>query len=242
MRSRVPALAACGLLLSGLGLLAAEKANPAGSSPVVATVNGEPITKSEWQAIWKQDQWHAPALKAQPGFRDKMQGRPYEDFFFREEVVKIRAMAQKYAEVLPAMERSIDEIHARAIAGEDFSALARELSQDEGSAAHGGDLGDPKEFHDLVFPFNRVAFDLKEGEMGGPVLTVFGFHLLKVDKVFPAAPSEGLSKRVAVRNILIRFPSSNPREEAERLADEAKVVVTDKSLCKKLVSYCSKDG
>lgn len=208
------------------------------SSPVVATINGEPVTKAEWTAIWKADQWHAPTVKKY--FADQMQGKPYEDYFFREEVVKIRAMSQKYKEELAQMKTAIDGIYQKAKAGEDFAALAKEYSQ-EGSSAQGGDIG-MKEFHEMVFPFNRVAFGLKEGEISEPVLTIFGYHIIRADQVFPANPAEGKDKRVHVRHILIRFPANNARGEAETLASQAKVEVLDKGLCKKLVSFCPQAG
>ena len=215
-----------------------KEAKAEGESPVVATVNGEPVTKTEWSAIMKVDQWHGPTLKEEPGFKEKMQGKPYDDYFFREEVVKIRAMSQKYKDALPQMKGAIDAIYEKAKAGEDFAELAKQFSQ-EGSAASGGDVGE-KELKDLVFPFNRVALSLKAGEISEPTLTIFGYHIIKVDKVFP--PGEGKRKRVAVRHILIRFPSQNPRDESETLASQAKVEIVDKALCKKLVSYCPKEN
>ena len=127
-------------------------------SPVVATVNGEPVTKAEWAAIWKADQWHAEDLKHEAAFTSKLAGRPYEDFFFREEVVKIRAMAQKYSSDLPQMQQAIDALYKKVKEGGDFAALAKEYSQDPVTAAQGGSMGHPQEFHELVFPFNRIAF------------------------------------------------------------------------------------
>ena len=217
---------------------AKEKDEGGDASPVVATINGEPITKAEWTAIWKADQWHAEAVKKH--FESKMQGKPYEDFFFREEVVKIRSMAQKYKDELGQMKTAIEAIHQKAAAGEDFAALAKEYSQD-GTGAAGGDLG-LKEFHELTFPFNRVAFSLKQGEVSAPILTVFGYHVIKAEKVLPASASDGKEKRVQVRHILIRFPATDARGESETLASQAKVEVLDKGLCKKLPSYCASAG
>src|SRR5262245_46011996 len=239
MKSRF-LLAAALLLALGPAAAKDKEEKEEKSSPVVATVNGEPVTKSQWAEIWKADQWHAPTLKLEAGFAEKMQGKPYEDFFFTEEVVKIRAMAQKYRESLPGMKAAIDDIHQKVKGGADFAELAKQMSQDS-SAAAGGAMG-PKEFHQMVFPFNRVAMTLKEGEVSEPILTIFGYHIMKVEKVLPAGSEEGKGKRVEVRNILIRYPSPNPRDEAELLATQAKVEVVDKGLCKKLVSYCPPQG
>ena len=229
-----------GLLMSAPAPAKDKAAKDVDDSAVVANVNGEPVTKAEWSTIMKADAWQAQSLRTTPGFVEKMQGRPNEDFFFKKEVVEIRAMAQKYKENLPQMKSAIDAIYAKLKAGEDFATLAKAYSQDPGSAANGGDLGGMKEFHELVFPFNRVVMALKQGEISEPILTIYGYHIAKVDRIQP--PTEGRGKKVAVRNILIRFPSQSPAAEAETLAATAKVEVLDKSLCKKLPSYCQPEG
>ncbi|MGH9868795.1 MAG: peptidylprolyl isomerase [Candidatus Polarisedimenticolia bacterium] len=239
MRSRalLAAFVAAAFLLPAWA--AKDKESAGDASPVVATINGEPVTKAEWSAIWKADQWHAETVKKH--FSDKMAGKPYEDYFFMEEVVKVRSMSQKYREDVPQMKTAIEGIHQKVKGGDDFVALAKQYSQDTLSAADGGDLG-LKEFHQLTFPFNRVAFSLKQGEVSDPVLTIFGYHVIKAEQVLPASPSEGKEKRVQVRHILIKFPSSNPRGEADTLASQAKVEVQDKGLCKKLPSFCAPQG
>ncbi|MFQ5700624.1 MAG: peptidylprolyl isomerase [Acidobacteriota bacterium] len=239
-RRALTALLAVGVLVFSPQALAKSRKKKGGkSSAVIATINGEPVTKAEWSAVWKTDQWLGPQLKKEAGFADKMSGRSFEDFFFREEIVKIRVMKQKYKDALPAMKAAIDRIYQEAKAGADFAELARKYSQDPGSAKKGGDLGAPKELHEMVFPFNRIMMKTKQGQISEPLLTIFGYHILKVDRIFPAIATEGKGKRVAVRNILIRYPSADAREEAEQLADAAEVKILDKKLCKRLVSYCS---
>ena len=228
-------------ILAGTMALASVQAKDSdeksgGDSPAIATINGEPVSKADWSAIMKTDQWLGPTLKSEPGYAEKMQGKPFEDFFFTEEVVKVRVLAQRYKDALPSMKSAIEDLLKRAKAGEDFASLAKQYSQDQGSAMSGGDIG-RTELHQMVFPFNRIALSLKEGEISDPVLTVFGYHILKVEKVFPAAPSEGKGKSVQVQHILIRYPGGGPAE-AESLAKEAKIEVLDKGLCKKLVTYC----
>ncbi len=63
--------------------------------------------------------------------------------------------------------------------GADFAKLAKEKSIDKGSAAKGGDIGFFSKGQ-LVPEFDRAASNLKEGEVGGPVKTRFGYHIIKV--------------------------------------------------------------
>jgi peptidyl-prolyl cis-trans isomerase D len=67
----------------------------------------------------------------------------------------------------------------RARDGEDFAALAKAYSQDR-TASKGGDLGYFKRGK-MVKPFEELAFSLEPGEIGGPVRTQFGWHIIKVD-------------------------------------------------------------
>jgi peptidyl-prolyl cis-trans isomerase C len=63
--------------------------------------------------------------------------------------------------------------------GGDFSKIAKEKSIDTGSAKNGGDLGFFSRGQ-MVPEFEKAAFSLKEGELGGPVKTQFGYHIIKV--------------------------------------------------------------
>jgi peptidyl-prolyl cis-trans isomerase C len=72
-------------------------------------------------------------------------------------------------------------------AGKDFATLAKENSQDPGSAPNGGDLGffQPGQ---MVGPFNEAAFSLAPGAVSDIVETEFGFHIIKVaEKQAPRA-------------------------------------------------------
>lgn len=73
------------------------------------------------------------------------------------------------------------ELRGRILKGEAFEALAREYSEDPGSAARGGELPFYKR-GDLAPEFEATAMTLKEGELSMPVETQFGFHLIELQQ------------------------------------------------------------
>jgi peptidyl-prolyl cis-trans isomerase D len=74
----------------------------------------------------------------------------------------------------------LDAALKRIKAGADFTQVAREISEDPGSAPNGGDLGFVQQ-GELVRPFEEAAFALKKGEVtSAPLRTPFGYHLIKL--------------------------------------------------------------
>ena len=74
------------------------------------------------------------------------------------------------------------QVLAQAKAGKDFGALAKQYSQDPGSAQNGGDLG-WAERSAFVKPFADALFAMKAGEITGPVKTQFGYHIIRLDEI-----------------------------------------------------------
>ena len=68
--------------------------------------------------------------------------------------------------------------------GKDFAALAKQHSQDPGSAQNGGDLGFFQQGQ-MVGPFNDAAFSLKPGATSGLIETQFGYHIIRVAEKQP---------------------------------------------------------
>jgi peptidyl-prolyl cis-trans isomerase D len=74
------------------------------------------------------------------------------------------------------------QVLAQAKAGKDFGELAKQYSQDPGSAHNGGDLG-WAERSSFVAPFADALFGMSVGEIRGPVKTQFGYHIIRLDEI-----------------------------------------------------------
>ncbi len=76
-----------------------------------------------------------------------------------------------------------DDVRARVGRGEDFAAVAKTESSDTQSAQKGGELGcDIDQSTGFVPEFLLAVFNQPVGEVGAPVQTQFGFHVIKVTK------------------------------------------------------------
>jgi parvulin-like peptidyl-prolyl isomerase len=81
--------------------------------------------------------------------------------------------------ILVETEEEANAAYERLQNGEDFATVAAEVSQDTGSAARGGDLDwQPRSF--FVKEFSDAAFSQEIGEIGKPVKTEFGYHIIQV--------------------------------------------------------------
>ena len=98
------------------------------------------------------------------------------------------------------------------IKGAKFEDIAKAESSDSASASQGGFLGRGVRGR-FVPEFENVAFSLKPGELSQPVLTKFGYHLIKVD--------ERKGDTIAVRHILLPITQSDSAATVtDRRADE----------------------
>lgn len=81
--------------------------------------------------------------------------------------------------ILLKNEETAREIAKKLKDGEDFAALAREISEDEGSRDKGGNLG--YFTNDMLeAKFTQVAFNTQKGEISDPFKTEYGWHILQV--------------------------------------------------------------
>ncbi|PLX85304.1 MAG: hypothetical protein C0614_04440, partial [Desulfuromonas sp.] len=93
-----------------------------------------------------------------------------------------------------------DELMKRAQAGEDFYNLAYRESDDRTKYV-GGSLGS---FHagQTVAEFDAAIQSMKAGEIAGPIRTMYGYHIIKLDKVDEARQLEFDEVSAAIRTDL----------------------------------------
>lgn len=80
---------------------------------------------------------------------------------------------------LDSVRGELQALRRRAEAGADFAALAREYSQDPGTARIGGDLGYFTR-GDMVAPFEEATLSLEPGEISDVVQTPMGLHIIRL--------------------------------------------------------------
>ena len=113
-----------------------------------------------------------------------------------------------------------EDLAARVTAGEDFAELAKEFSQDAGSAEEGGDLGWIEPGF-MVQAFEDGLYELSlERPVSEPVQTGFGWHIIYLRDIRPA---EGMTFTEA-RDILVREHQTEEDErrfleQADRMVD-----------------------
>ena len=199
----------------------------AAKDPVLMTINGNPVSKSEFEYIYnknnsnnvldkktleeyvdlfvnfklKVEEAKSQGIDTTKSFIDELRGyrdqltKPYltdaeaEENVLKEayerlkedvEVSHILIRLDQYAapeDTLVAWNK-IQEISKR-LQYEDFSAVAKEVSEDHSATHNGGYVGWITGFR-TVYPFETMAFNTPVGTISSPVRTVIGYHLIKV--------------------------------------------------------------
>ena len=111
--------------------------------------------------------------------------------------------------------KKIQDISKKALAGEDFSSLASQYSEDPSAKDNKGDLGFFTAFR-MVYAFENAAYNTQKGSVSKIIRTRFGYHILKVNDV---RDNRG---EVTVAHIMILNPKP---EDADQ--DKAKNTIDD---------------
>ena len=129
------------------------------------------------------------------------------------EVGQIVKLAQTNTKAKQAAQAKLNELRARIVAGEDFATLAKEFSQDPGSAVEGGYLGFFKR-RELVPEYEAAALRLEPGGLSPIVESQFGFHLIQL--------IERKGDSYSTRHILLK-PETGTADTNEAAQELAKV-------------------
>ena len=127
--------------------------------------------------------------------------------------IMVKASKTDSVEVAASKKQKIDEIYQKIVKeGSDFAALAKQFSDDQGSARKGGEL---PEFSagKMVEEFESAAFGLaKDGDITQPIQTAFGWHIIKRLKLKQLSTYEELHNTVKAK--VARDSRSNKSKEA----------------------------
>ena len=131
--------------------------------------------------------------------------------------------------LLPVMDNAeevkveIEKVAKRIADGEDFSEVAKQVSQDPGSAKDGGDLGWVSK-GDMVEAFDEKLFSMSAGEVSEPVLSSFGYHIIKLVEVkSPEIPTlESLKD-----DLITELKQDKAEELFLNTADELSTLIVD---------------
>ena len=247
-------------VFAGLSMFAGAQDN----DPVLMTINGKNITKSEFEYIYhknnrqqvdtnsideylplfinyklKVDAAEKACIDTTAAFRTELNGyrdelaKPYlidremEEKLLQEAYDRLKVNVEMSHILFSTMNlpdaaareevrRKATEVLQQAREGADFAALAEQYSDDPSAKGRGGYLGYIKGGR-LIYPFEKVAFSMKPGEVSDLVETRFGYHIIKVHNVRP-----DMGERLCA-HIFIQVPQNATPEEVERkkaLADE----------------------
>lgn len=160
-------------------------------------------------------------------------------------------MKKRYDEMKPEIrashilikdEKKAKEILTKVQAGEDFATLAKENSEDPGSAVNGGDL-DYFGPGMMTPPFEEAAYALKVGEVSDLVKSNFGYHIIKLTDRKELAPFE--EKKEDIRKEIIQEKiEEDPTAVQAKIQNElkdAKIKVNDSDL-KGIFEFLTEDS
>ncbi len=156
----------------------------------------------------------------------------HKDDFTRQEQVRARHILLRTGDdrTEAQAKAEIEKLKKRIEGGEDFAAVAREVSEDPGSAKQGGDLGFFGKGR-MTPEFEKAAFGAKVGELVGPVTTPFGVHLIEVTDKRPGGTIPFEQARQGVR---IRLAAERVGPAAGDLASKLRQKVAEAPADKKV--------
>lgn len=144
---------------------------------------------------------------------DRLQGK-YDKYHLKQIFLKYKI---NESDIKRARERA-EEVYSKAVEGDDFASLARQNSDDRDTKYQGGDMGFMVRGEGILSEkLEKVAFQLKEGEISDIIQTDAGYNILKIDRFLDCYGAH----EIKVRRILIGIsPSDETKQKVESKAQE----------------------
>jgi len=137
------------------------------------------------------------------------------------------------ADQVAAKRKQIDALLVRARAGESFSNLVTQYSEDPGSKASGGEYNFGR--GQMVPEFEAAAFSMTNGQISDVVITKYGFHIIKLLGKTPAKKVQLATVSDDIRNYLVQEKISKLAPAyITKLKQDSGLVIVDADLKAKL--------
>jgi len=148
-----------------------------------------------------------------------------DSFFVAEDLAKVNYVAIPIAPSEKDVESTYEYakmLLAQIREGADFAEIARNSSDDPGSAQQGGELGDYTPHGRWVAEFDSVAFALDSGAISEPVRSQFGYHIIQS----LGKRIENEEEEVKARHILLTVSATSETiDSLEAILNEIKTAV-----------------
>jgi peptidyl-prolyl cis-trans isomerase C len=132
-----------------------------------------------------------------------------------------------------AKHKQIEELLKRAKAGEDFTKLAKDFSDDPGVKQNNGEYVFSRE-DSFVPEFKSAAFALGPNQISDVVTSVFGYHILKLSERIPAKKVELAEVAPNIKDYLrqeqMKPKQKEAREYIAKLRKDTQVEILDEKL------------
>lgn len=131
--------------------------------------------------------------------------------------------------ILVKTEEEARDVRGKLEAGADFEELARTRSIDR-TASRGGDLGFFQKGQ-LIPEFEKVALELKKGELSAVFKTAFGYHVVKLtDRVEPRLRDFKIVRPLVERQLLDERRSRLLKDLLQKIRGNTQVAIDEKAL------------
>lgn len=129
----------------------------------------------------------------------------------------------------------------KALKDEKFGKVAKEYSDDTGSAEANGSLGIQLKDGSLVKEFQEAAWKLEDGEVSGWVKTSYGYHLIKVNTTSKEKMLEDEKYKDSLSTVIQTYYPNLKKQIVWGKAEELGVKIKDEDLKTDLMKYIGVD-